>query len=111
MHAESLLIVWGSDSFAVPLQPKKNTSGYLGVRINGIGTNYTWYCAKIQVNGTVTVVGGSYATMEAAARAYDRALIARCGRGVLGSRSGYNFPLESYPMKVSHLPYLILSKG
>lgn len=101
----------GSDSFAVPLQKKKNTSGYVGVCLNGIGQNYTWYCAKIRVNNTVAVVGGSYATIEAGARAYDRALIAHCGRGVLGKRSGYNFPLESYPVKVSHYLNLCFSVG
>lgn len=99
------MIVLGSDSFAVPLQSKRNTSGYVGVNIHGNNQNYTWYRAKIKVDDRVTVIGSSYATMEAGARAYDRALIAHCGRGVLGSRSGYNFPLESYPVEVSHLSY------
>ena len=82
------------------LQKAKNTSGYAGVSLAGVGYGISWWSARVTVQGKKIQVGGSYATKEAAARAYDRALIAALGRGQTGTRAGYNFPLESYPERV-----------
>ena len=97
--------VWCSDSSGMYLQRKKNSSDYVGVRLRGTRDNIPWYSALIKYNGKVKTIGCSFASKQAAARAYDRGLIAFNGRGALGvNRPGYNFSLDSYPSRVSCLP-------
>ena len=80
---------------------RRSSSGFVGVQLAGTGWGICWWAAVTKEGGKKVKIGSSYASKEAAARAYDRAVIAISGRGVSGDgKPKYNFPLETYPEEV-----------
>ena len=63
--------------------------------LTGSNDGKTWWTAQLHKHRRKIRIGYSYASEEAAARAYDRAYIAINGRG-----SRTNFPLVAYPAEV-----------
>jgi hypothetical protein len=83
-------------AFVRRLQQQK-TSRFLGVTLSGSNGDVRWWTAQIHKHRHKIRVGYSYATEEAAARAYDRASIAINGRS---DGMNTNFPLDRYPEQV-----------
>ena len=74
---------------------RRKTSQYLGVTLSGSSGDVRWWTAQIHKHRRKIRIGYSYASEEAAARAYDRANITINGRG-----SKINFSLDRYPEEV-----------
>jgi len=81
------------DGMQVPQEDKMRC--FRGVTLSGSNGDTKWWTAQLHKHRRKIRVGYSYATEEAAARAYDRACIAINGRGIRT-----NFPLTAYPEEV-----------
>ena len=77
------------------LPQEEKTSRFRGVTLSGSSEDTKWWTAQLHKHRRKIRVGYSYASEEAAARAYDRACIAINGRG-----TRTNFPLIAYPEEV-----------
>lgn len=93
----------------MPAQRRSSSSGFVGVKLAGTDGETCWWAAVTKAGGKKLSIGCLYASREAAARAYDRAVIAILGHGVNAGRSlGYNFPMETYPEKVRDIMLRLL---